>query len=270
MSTLNSELLRQIKSLPPLPESVVQIQEICSNPDSSIGDLTKIIDKDPMLTANLLKAANSPLYGFSREIKNITQAVSLFGMATVKGFALAGAVKSTMKIDMSPYGKNAADFSDISQLQSALMLSWYGKIDREMMNVLAPASFLDGVGEIIIAAEVINQGKTSEFRDLVSDKSSLEEAEEAFFGVVSVEVAAEVFTRWRLEPLMVRAIAASHKPQDAEADIRPYAYALKAVRQAVNLKDRFTDEAVAAACETLNEAGLDTAHFMNAVKVVNL
>lgn len=270
MSTLNTELVRRIKSLPPLPESVVRIQEICSNPESGIADLTKVIDKDPMMTANLLKAANSPLYGFSREIKNISQAVSLFGMATVKGFALAGAVKSSMQIDMAPYGRSAADFSDISQLQSALMLSWYGKIDREMMNVLAPASFLDGVGEIIMAAEVITQGKTAEFKALIESKATLEEAEQEFFGAVSMEVAAEVFTRWRLEPLMIRAIESSHEPEKADPEIKPYAYALKAVRQAINLKERFSDAGLAAARATVQEAGLDEEGFVNAIKVVNL
>jgi len=168
MSVINNELSARIKALPPLPESVIKIQEICSNPEAGLSDLTKVIEKDPMLTANLLKAANSPLYGFSREINNVSQAVSLFGMATVKGFALASAVKNTIPIDMSPYGSTANHFSDVAQLQSALMLNWYAKVDKSKMDILAPASFLDGVGEIIMAAEIIRQGKTHEFLKAIS------------------------------------------------------------------------------------------------------
>jgi hypothetical protein len=101
---MNENILKKIKSLPPLPKSVMQIQQITSDPNASIADLIKVVKEDPMLTANLLKAANSPLYGFSRQIKNVDQAISLFGMSTVKGFALSSAVRSTMKIDLSAYG----------------------------------------------------------------------------------------------------------------------------------------------------------------------
>lgn len=269
MSELHTTLTKRIKALPPLPESVAQIQTICSDPNSGLGDLAKVVDKDPMLTANLLKAANSPLYGFSREIKNVNQAVSLFGMATVKGFALASAVKDTIKIDMSPYGKTANDFSDIAQRQSALMLNWYTKIDREMMNILAPASFLDGVGEIIIAAEIMTQGKTAEFLADLEAAKTIEEVEQKYFDVTSQQVAAEVFTKWRLEPLMIEAIGVSHDPANAEDEaIKPYAYALKAVRNAINLKENLTDNSIAMAVEVLKEAELDEKLFLDAVEIV--
>lgn len=268
MSELNTTLANRIKALPPLPESVVQIQAICSDPNSGLADLTKVVEKDPMLTANLLKAANSPLYGFSREIKNVNQAVSLFGMATVKGFALASAVKDTIKIDMSPYGRTANDFSDIAQKQSALMLNWYGKINREMMNILAPASFLDGVGEIIIAAEIINQGKSAEFKADIDACKSIEDVELKYFDVTSQQVAAEVFTKWRLEPLMIQSIAISHDPANAEEDIKAYAYALKVVRSAINLKETLNEHAIAQAVSLIKEAGLDEALFLKAVEIV--
>ena len=86
---LNSIVLRQIKNLPPLPKSVMEVQKITSDPNASIKDLVKVIKEDPLLTANLLKVANSPLYGFTRQIKTIDQAVALFGMSTVKGFAIS-------------------------------------------------------------------------------------------------------------------------------------------------------------------------------------
>ena len=269
MSELHTTLTQRIKALPPLPESVAQIQAICSDPNSGLADLAKVVDKDPMLTANLLKAANSPLYGFSREIKNVNQAVSLFGMATVKGFALASAVKDTIKIDMSPYGRTPTDFSDVAQKQSALMLGWYTKIDREMMNILAPASFLDGVGEIIIAAEIITQGKTAEFQADIEACKTIEEVEIKYFDVTSQQVAAEVFTKWRLEPLMIEAIGVSHDPASAENEaIKPYAYALKAVRNAINLKESLTENSIAMAVEVLDEAGLDKQLFLDAVEIV--
>jgi HD-like signal output (HDOD) protein len=118
---MNDSLISKIKTLPLLPDTITQIRRICANPESSVGDLIKVVEKDPMITANLLKAANSPFYGFSREIKSVSQAVSLFGMSTVKGLALSNAVKKLLSVDLEPYGITPESFADISSLQNALM-----------------------------------------------------------------------------------------------------------------------------------------------------
>lgn len=270
MSKASSEILARIKSFPPLPESVVEIQKICSDQSKGIGDLVKVVNKDPMLTANLLKAANSPLYGFSKEITSVNQAVSLFGMATVKGFALASAVRDSVKIDMSPYGTDTDGFSNTSQLQNALMLNWYAKVDRKKIDILAPASFLDGVGQIIIAAEIIAQKKSLDFKkDIQNFENEIEEIEKKYFDITSQEIASEIFTKWKLESLMVSAIAQSNSPKDAQDEIKPYAYALKIVRTAINIREKFSEKGIKKALELVKEANLPSEAFLEAIKIVN-
>jgi HD-like signal output (HDOD) protein len=258
----------RIKSLPPLPESVQKIQEICNNPESGIADLVRVVEKDPMLTANLLKAANSPLYGFSREIKTVSQAISLFGMATVKGFALASAVRNTLTIDLSPYGIDTKQFANVAQLQSALMINWYPKVNRHMMNILAPASFLDGLGQIIMSAELIKQNKGSEFQSKINESETVEEPEVDTFEITSPIVSASVFDHWRFEQLMIDAIKYSDHPETADEEVRPYAIALKVVRTAVNVKDQLTPASVDNAVALIEELGLDKADFLAAVETV--
>lgn len=69
-----------------------------------------MVEKDPMLTANILRSANSPLYGFSQEITTIARAISLFGMATIRGFALSSTIKKSFSINLEPYGITTQDF----------------------------------------------------------------------------------------------------------------------------------------------------------------
>ncbi|MGE4295070.1 MAG: HDOD domain-containing protein [Campylobacterales bacterium] len=263
---MNESLFTRIKSLPPLPESVAKIQAICNDPNAGVADLAKVVEQDPMLTANLLKAANSPLYGFSREIKTLTQAVSLFGMATVRGFALASAVKSTLTIDMSPYKLNAERFADLSQLQNALMVRWYGQVNRAMLDILSPAAFLIGVGRVIMAQEIVKEGKTEAFLKLAAEKGSWEAAEEALLDISYQEVSAAVFRHWRFEPAMVEAIRGSHNPNEVEAAIAPYALALKVVQSAVSLPGGLNDESLKAAQGILEAAKMDVEKFNKAAK----
>jgi len=72
---MTEDIIKKIKQLPPLPESAMKIEAVYQDPDSSFNDMVKILENDPLLTADILKAANSPLYGFSREINAISQAV---------------------------------------------------------------------------------------------------------------------------------------------------------------------------------------------------
>lgn len=246
---MNESLFTRIKSLPPLPESTARIQAICSDPDSSLGDLAKVVEQDPMLTANLLKAANSPLYGFSREIKTLMQAVSLFGMATVRGFALASAVKNSLKIDLSPYGLSTDRFADLSQEQNALMVRWYSHVNRPMLDILSPAAFLVGIGRVVLAQEILKNGQSAHFGALKEELGSFEAAEEALFNLRYEDVSAEVFQHWRFEPVMIEAIRASADPMSATPEIRPYGIALTVVQRAINLPDGPDHKSFSAATE---------------------
>ncbi len=71
MSNLKSSIIESIKVLPPLSSTITEINRICADKNSTIADMAKVIENDPMIVANILKIANSPLYGFGREIKNV-------------------------------------------------------------------------------------------------------------------------------------------------------------------------------------------------------
>lgn len=79
--------------MPPLPQSVTQILEITKSPNSSAQDLARVFERDPPLTANILKLANSSSYGFTREILTITQVIVCLGFNTVKSIALTASTQ---------------------------------------------------------------------------------------------------------------------------------------------------------------------------------
>ncbi len=128
---MNALILKQIQQLPPLPESAIMIENIYQNPNSTFKEMANVIQKDPLLTADILKAANSPLYGFSREISSVSKAVGLFGMGTIRGFALASIVKQSFKLDLSAYNITNEEFSNFSNMLSALAVLWYVKKDPQ-------------------------------------------------------------------------------------------------------------------------------------------
>ena len=263
---MTEEILKKIKQLPPLPESAMQIEAVYQNPDSSFNDMVKILEKDPLLTADILKAANSPLYGFSREINAISQAVGLFGMGTVRGFALASIVKKSFNLDLSVYGISNDMFSALSKKQHGLMTAWCLRKENKLLGVLSPAAFLVEIGKVLIAQQVMADGKEEAFRDALANLQDVEAAEREVVGVDTPEVSATIFAQWKFEDGLVDVIRNCQNPENAtEEDQRP-ARILHVVRVAVPINGAVTDASVAAAKELIEKYDLDMESFDTAIE----
>jgi len=266
---MDENILKKIKALPPLDDTILKIQRICVDKNSSLADLVKVVESDPMLTANILKSSNSPLYGFSREIKNISHAVSLFGMATVRGFALSSAIKQNIKINLAPYGISEASFLDISTLQSSFMFKWYSKVNKSMLEILQPAAFMMEVGRIVIANEIIDQKKENEFKEAlkaIKAPHELSLLEKKFVGFTNEEITAKIFEQWNLESELVESIQFSNDVNGASDHIKPYAIALSVVKNTVNVFGQFNDTSIAKALTLVETYGLASEPFIQTIE----
>ncbi|WP_324171200.1 HDOD domain-containing protein [Sulfurimonas sp.] len=266
---MTNDILKKIKQLPPLPESAMQIEAVYQDPDSSFNDMVKILEKDPLLTADILKAANSPLYGFSREINAISQAVGLFGMGTVRGFALASIVKKSFTLDLSPYGINNDMFSALSKKQHGLMISWCIRKENKLLGILSPAAFLVEIGKVLIAQQIISDGKQEAFRDALVELGDVEAAEQKVLGVNTPEVSATIFEHWRFEKGLVDVISNCQSPQKAKPEDQRAASILHVVRVAVPINGTITDASITAAKELITKYQLDMESFDKALENAN-
>jgi HD-like signal output (HDOD) protein len=263
---MTEEMLKKIKQLPPLPESAMQIEAVYQDPDSTFNDMVKILEKDPLLTADILKAANSPLYGFSREINTINQAVGLFGMGTVRGFALASIVKKSFTLDLSPYGIDGEVFSQMSKKQHALTTSWCLKKEAKLLGILSPAAFLVEIGKVLIAQQIISDKTQQKFKDALLNLENVEAAEREVAGVDTPEVSATIFEHWRFESGLINTIRNCQNPEDAKEEFKRAARILHVTRTAVPLNGIITDESIAAAKELIVKYDLDIESFDKALE----
>jgi len=263
---MTEAILKKIKQLPPLPESALKIEAIYQDPDSSFNDMVKVLETDPLLTADILKAANSPLYGFSREINAISQAVGLFGMGTIRGFALASIVKKSFALNLEPYGITNEIFSNLSKKQHSLMTAWCLRKENALLGVLSPAAFLVEIGKVLIAQQVISDNNQEIFKDALSSYATVEEAERAVVGSDTPEVSATIFAQWKFEDGLVNVIKNSNNPDNAKEKDKRAAAILHVVRVAVPLNSKITPESVAKAKELIAKYDLDLESFENALE----
>ncbi len=254
---MKNSIIESIKSLPPLPKTILDMQRVCANPDASIHDLVKTIDTDPMIVANLLKAANSPLYSFGKEIKNVSQAVSLFGMNMTRSVALGNSVRKLLNVDMEPYGITSEKFAEISSWQSTLMLRWINKVDRKMAEDLFLASFLQETGKILISSDVIQEDESTSFQSEIEMSSNIAMVEFSFVEDTTATVTAAIFEHWKFDPTFVEMIRFSDSYAKAPEEIKKYSTALNIVKTIVPINAPFGEQAINFGLKKAHDAGFD-------------
>lgn len=252
---MKSSIIDNIKSLPPLSKTIMDINAVYANEDASLKDMAHAIEKDPMIVANILKVANSPLYGFSKDIKNVSHAVSLFGMGMTRSIALGNSVRKLLNLDMQPYGITSEDFAHISSMQATLMMNWYKHIDKAKAEKLYLAAFLQETGKILIADDIIAEDETISFYSEVETTNDLAGVERSYVEVSSSEVTAEVFKHWGFDDEFVEIIKFADKPVEAPEEIQEYCMALNIVKTAIPINKPLSETAVNFALKKADEAG---------------
>lgn len=262
---MKSSIVDSIKSLPPLSKTILDINAVYANPDSSVNDLAKVVERDPMIIANLLKAANSPLYGLKKDINSPAQAVSLFGMNITRSIALSNSVRKLLSVDMQPYGITPERFAEISELQANLMMRWYKKISREKADKLHLATFLQETGKIIIASDIIQEDEVTSFYSEIELTNNVAQVEKSYVDVTSSEVTAKIFEHWNFDEEFIEMIKYADNPASAPESVREYSIALNIVKSVVPVNKPMSEVAINIGLKKAKDAGYDYEMFEDVI-----
>ncbi|MEE9343585.1 MAG: HDOD domain-containing protein [Gammaproteobacteria bacterium] len=95
--------------LPPVPVTTTQLLKLSADPLASAGQLADVVKLDPVLATQILRYANSAMYGYAGKIKDLQSAIArVLGFDFVLNLALALSVCKALPIPPDgPYGLNA-------------------------------------------------------------------------------------------------------------------------------------------------------------------
>ena len=265
---MTKTLLENIDSIPPLPESVQEVERIYQDSESTFEDMQKAIEKDPILTASILRIVNSPMYGMKSAINSIQQAISLLGKDAVRTFVLNSAVDANFTIDLSPYNMTKDEFRVACDKQLALMINWIARRRPRQMSVLGPAAFLVDLGRIVIAKTLIDDDKTDIIQKALLAGEDIAQAEKTACGAQTTDVTATLFHHWNLDPDIIHTIRYSDDPEGTYEEEQEMAAELKVIRETVMPNGEITEESIALAKDTIEEFELDLNSYEVALEKV--
>ena len=261
-------LIARVSSLPPLPESVLQLEQLFAQGDPDIDKLVDIITLDPSLTADILSKVNAPYYGFTKNIVSVLQAVTLFGSTQIRSMVLASSIERSFDVDLTPYGITTSEFSKVSTMQSELIFQWYMAINIDIARTVTPIAFLMETGKILIAKDILQEHKEDEFLHDITKYGDLSFAENKYTTMNTSQINALIFKHLNLNDIFWETMQYLDSEQDIPESFQEMVLALQIVKTAVNLQHQLNDDSVEDAVAIVKENNMNPDSFRRAVKRV--
>lgn len=209
--SVNLEVLERCEDLPSLSSVVAEFLELSRREFFSAKDFEAVISKDQALVARLLKVANSGMYGRSRSIHSIPEAVVLVGLENMKKIVFAVSTEGLTRLRLKNY--------DYEPSRGYWMHSTAVGLAARALVAVLPQNPLHGE-EAFVAGLLHDVGKliVDDFLDASAGKRDVTLAEEiAAAGLDHAQLAEYVLRQWRLPDSLVTAIRDHHRPLDADA-----------------------------------------------------
>ena len=253
------DLLRRVESLPPLPRTIILIEEYRRKSEKEISELHDIISKDALIVTNLLKIANSAMFGFRSKVENPLRAISLLGINFTISVAISASSQKLLVTTLAPYGLTNDNFMNSSNIASVLASLWLGKIDESIKDeIILPALLID-IGKYIIADMILNEQKEKEFKAKIEEGIlSIEEVEKEFLGFSSSYVTAQIFKHWKLSPNLINSIEFVDDINNVSKEFERKAKILSVIKTVANIKEPLSEKSIKEAIIKAKEYGFDT------------
>jgi HD-like signal output (HDOD) protein/CheY-like chemotaxis protein len=202
----------KIGQLPIKPSIYSELIQLLANPNSSIADAAKVVERDIGTSSKILQVVNSAFFGLSQRVGDIKTAVSYLGLEMVKMLALS--------IEMSQSHANTPPCPGFSldAVQEHGMLS--ARIARRLLTDKVKAQDAFAAAILQDTGLLVLMGRLPEvFRKIVDETRasgrSIHQVETEFLGVTHAEIGAYLLGIWGLPYSIVEAVAHHHTPQGA-------------------------------------------------------
>ncbi|MBX3097463.1 MAG: HDOD domain-containing protein [Fimbriimonadaceae bacterium] len=206
------------ENLPVLPQCVSSVLKLADDPNSGPREMEKVIERDPAITAKILRAANSSYYG-SLSVPSVGRAISFLGMTVVRNLVVSVAFQQLVG-----QATSGGRFSATSYWSHSLAVATAGRIiGRLKMPVKAEELFSAGMMHDIgylVMDRFVSSDLDCSIEAAQANGAMLHEIELNEIGFNHAEAGGLLAEKWGLTPIVSSAIRNHHDPFSDEANLQ--------------------------------------------------
>jgi HD-like signal output (HDOD) protein/CheY-like chemotaxis protein len=210
------QLFSEIDRLPTPPAAIVELSAALSEPQIEIGDVAKIVESDPSMTAKLLQVVNSASFGLSQRMTKVDQIVAYLGLSAVRNVLTATellsafhAVEPDLQGDIELHRLHAMAVAEVAQRLPN---------DRREQHEAFAAGMLHDIG--LLALMMCAPARYRAVKGEVLAGREFGSSELDILGASHATIGAHLLEQWMLPTSICEAVARSHDA-DMMQDITP-------------------------------------------------
>jgi putative nucleotidyltransferase with HDIG domain len=204
--------------LPTLPRAAAEIQSMVEAPEIDLKRVGRALERDPALAAQVLRTANSAVYGARQRIESLTKAVTFLGTRNLKGAVMTAAARRVFVSRHPKINETLGKVWDHSVAVAVLARDVIGIAGSKDNETAYLAGLLHDVGKAVVAVYLLD------FESSLSPRQALSwlEFDEWVQVVENIHrlIGAAVVDSWKL-PECVGAVITQINEYDAGDRVSP-------------------------------------------------
>lgn len=222
LETILNQFIEQSGQLYGLPDIYQKLDTLLKSERTSITDISLLISSDAVLTAQVLKLANSPAFGFKAEISSIDRAIILIGTHELKNIVLMEVIIKNFNSTPCHVIK-MEDFWRRSAYQAIIAKNLALHNHYPEPNQLFTCAILSQIGELVTCS--LDSDKTEQvIKKITAGKKdnsnlfSLYAMEQQVFGFTYNQLSSLLLSYWKIPDNLTQPIALfSESPEQINA-----------------------------------------------------
>lgn len=242
-----SELVDGVHDLVSLPEAYLKIRSLIDDPESTTDDFAHAVRLDPGLTARLLRIANSPFFGVSRQVETISLAINLMGIQRLHDLVLTTSVIGAFDPLTSPAFDTATFWrhSLHTGILARMLAADCRIFDSERLFI---GGLLHDIGRLVMSLQ-IPEACAAVQAQAVATPTPVAIIERRLLGYDYAQVGAELMRAWRFPDTLIALCAHHVEPWLAPEGVQECALVHVARSMALTLSADETTAEPLAACD---------------------
>ncbi len=218
ISPVSIESIVASPKLPSLPAVAVRIIGLIQDPDVSLAILADAISSDPGLTGKILRQANSSVYGRTRGVSKLTEALMVLGLRRAKTLALGFSLVDEKRGDVGGFDYTAFwNRSLFAAVGARLVALRVGGVDEEEAFL---GGLMHGLG-VLALNNALGSDYQALFDQADGDYAELLALESGLLGVNHAQLGGALGEHWELPRGLTAALQLFPTPELADEAFRP-------------------------------------------------
>jgi HD-like signal output (HDOD) protein len=206
------QIIERVGDLPAVPEVVSEVLTLTENPNIDLPVIAEVIQKDPALSAKVLRISNSPYYGMRQYVGTLKLALVILGVREVRNIVLGICVFDTLR-----NRKTESLLAEGFWRHSFVVAALSKKLGEHLGLSLHGEDFITGllhdIGKLVLMRQF--PGEYSKiYTQGGGGGESLCAVEQEGFGFTHADVAAALATLWNFPQTLIDGLLLHHPKEN--------------------------------------------------------